>query len=64
LRVSAESSRAMEAYKAERRILIKKGVPPALPGRQQQFDIFGSPSKKLQEVSRQAHIKENLDGRV
>jgi hypothetical protein len=44
--------------------LIQKGVPPALPGRQQQFDIFGSPSKKLQEVSRQAHIKENLDGRV
>jgi hypothetical protein len=44
--------------------LIQRGVPPALPGRQQQFDIFGSPSKKLQEVSRQAHIKENPDGRV
>ena len=44
--------------------LIHQGVPPALPGRQQEFDIFGSPSKKLQEVSRQAHIKENLDGRV
>jgi hypothetical protein len=44
--------------------LFQKGVPPALPGRQQQFDIFGSPSKKLQEVSRQAHIKENLEGRV
>lgn len=38
--------------------------PPALPGRQQQFDRSGSPSEKLQNVSRQAHEKEKPDGRV
>jgi Conserved TM helix len=31
-----------------------KGGPPALPGRQQQFDIYGSPSAKLRKVSRQS----------
>ena len=35
------------------------GDPPALPGRQRQFDICGSPSRKLREVSRQAHFKGN-----
>jgi putative transposase len=30
-------------------------VPPALPGRQQKFDSYGSPSRKLLIVSRQAH---------
>ena len=29
--------------------------PPALPGRQQKFDSYGSPSRKLLIVSRQAH---------
>ncbi len=26
-------------------VLIQSGVPPALPGRQKKFDIFGSPPR-------------------
>lgn len=36
------------------RLLTESGVPPAHPGRQSQFDIEGSPSKKPLRVSRQS----------
>ena len=43
--------------------LINSGKSPALPGRQQKFDIYGSPSGILQLVCRQAHDeKGNPDG--
>ena len=35
-----------------------------MPGRQQEFDGYGSPSKKLPEVSRQAHQRKKPDGQV
>ncbi len=43
--------------------LAPKGDPPALPGRQKKFDRSGSPSRKLLNVSRQAHEEEIHDGR-
>ena len=43
--------------------LAPLGVPPALPGRQKEFDRSGSPSRKLDAVSRQAHGEEIRDGR-
>jgi len=44
--------------------LVRKGDPPAMPGRQQQFDRSGSPSGTLLIVSREAHEKEIHDGRT
>jgi hypothetical protein len=44
--------------------LVRKGDPPALPGRQQKFDRSGSPSGTLLIVSREAHEKEIHDGRT
>lgn len=49
---------------ANRRTTHKLGLPPALPGRQQVFDIEGSPLRKLPIVSRQAHERELFDGRI
>jgi trypsin-like peptidase len=45
--------------------LTPKGGPPALPGRQQTFDVYGGrPSMKLPIVSHQAHERKLHDGRV
>src|SRR5579872_5310597 len=44
-------------------VLVPLGVPPALPGRHKKFDSSGSPSRTLDDVSRQAHAEEVCDGR-
>ena len=45
--------------------LTNQGVPPALPGRQLKFDIFGGPSERLRVVSRQSTRREEKpDGRL
>ena len=41
-------------------LVLQEGDPPALPGRQYQFDNSGSPSAKLRIVSRQKHTKGSL----
>src|SRR5258705_3680497 len=46
-------------------ILAYPGDPPALPGRQHKFDIYGGrPSPKLLIVSHHAHERKLDDGRV
>ena len=45
--------------------LAYQARPPARPGSRWEFDICGSPSRKLRNVSRQAHAKEiSHDGRI
>ena len=39
-------------------MLVRMGDPPALPGRQSKLDRYRRPSRRLPDVSRQAHKRE------
>src|SRR3984885_5890998 len=57
--------KSFRCIRLERTSLAYPGDPPALPGRQHKFDIYGGrPSPKLLIVSHHAHERKFDDGRV